>query len=112
MAEAMTPESREADVLARLEALTEEVAQLRGRVDTGAVQGEEPLSPDVRKIQDLLETAGKRVADLWNRGLEKVGDPSREAVGRVESALGESPLATAALAFGAGLLLGALMRRR
>ena len=99
----------ERELRQRLEALTEEVAALRERLEGPR---EEPCCPEAERIRSLLEGMGRRVADLWNRGVDRVVEPGREAVSRVESTLGEAPLATAALAFGAGLLLGALLRRR
>lgn len=84
------------EFLARLEALAEEVASLRNRIDRTAQAGSE-----TERIARLLEETGKRVSALWDRGVEEVTQSGRR-----------DPLAAAALAFGAGLLLGALTRRK
>lgn len=99
MAETRTPEEREGELAARVETLAEEVAALRNRVEQEARQ--RISGPESDRVEDLLEEAGRRMTALWNRGMKEVAQSGRE-----------SPLTTAALAFGAGLLLGALTRRK
>lgn len=92
----MTGEEREREILARIEALTEEVAALRGRMEESPdwnSKGESALR--------FLEEAGEKIEGLWNRGVDEIARSERR-----------SPLGTAALAFGAGLLLGTLARRK
>ncbi len=83
------------ELLARLETLAEEVAELRHRIDRTP-----QLGPETERIARLLEEMGGRVSDLWDRGVEEVTSGRR------------APLTAATLAFGAGLLLGALTRRK
>lgn len=85
------------ELLARFDALAEEMKELRKQVE----KGPELASDAAEHITHVLEEVGERVTELWNRGVEKVTDSEPKI----------SP-ATAALAFGAGLLIGALTRRR
>ncbi|EHM10528.1 hypothetical protein TheveDRAFT_1410 [Thermanaerovibrio velox DSM 12556] len=89
------------EILRRLEALEQ-------RVSGEAMderEGEE-------RIRRYLEGLKDRILEGISKGAGAVAEPASEALSRAKVMVGESPLAVAALAFGAGLLLGALVRHR
>ncbi|MCX7828247.1 MAG: hypothetical protein N2315_03455 [Thermanaerothrix sp.] len=64
------------------------------------------------RIRRYLEGLKDRIVEGISKGAGAVAEPASEALNRAKVMVGESPLAVAALAFGAGLLLGALVRHR
>ncbi len=77
-----------------------EAEKLRGEI--------EALQEDLRAIKDSLKTEGRLM--LKDIG-ERCRHGSDEAVGRTRERICEQPLASVAIAAGAGMLLGALLRR-
>ncbi|MFW5698900.1 MAG: glycine zipper domain-containing protein [Planctomycetota bacterium] len=77
-----------------------EAEKLRAEIET--------LQEDLRAIKDSLQTEGRLVMhDIGERCRAK-GD---QAVGRARDCISEQPLASVAIAAGAGMILGFLLRR-
>ncbi|ACZ18620.1 hypothetical protein Taci_0383 [Thermanaerovibrio acidaminovorans DSM 6589] len=93
------------EVLRRLEALEARLP---------AVEEEERQEDRIRQylgeFKAYVDEMRERVLDRIAKGAGAISEPASAAIHRATSVVGESPLAVAALAFGAGLLLGALVR--
>lgn len=92
------------EILRRLEALEQRMNCQEDDVQR-TMEGEE-------RLKRYLETLKDRVLEGISKGAGAVSEPAAQALSRAKVMVGESPLAVAALAFGAGLLLGALVKNR
>ncbi|HPO94266.1 MAG TPA: hypothetical protein PL072_12435 [Phycisphaerales bacterium] len=101
-----------ADMKADVEALKAEIGRLRedlaSTAKTAASLGKHGFEAARDRAGAAYETAKERVTHV--AGVAR--DRSKQAVDRVETTIEDHPLASVAVAFGAGLLLGALLRGR
>jgi ElaB/YqjD/DUF883 family membrane-anchored ribosome-binding protein len=85
----------------RSETLNKDIDELRAAV--------EKLTGDVSEIGKAMAGDAR---DAAGRKAREIGESGRKAAGAVEDTVRERPVQSLAVAFGAGLLLAGLLRRR
>jgi ElaB/YqjD/DUF883 family membrane-anchored ribosome-binding protein len=99
-----------------LETLKNDVQKLAGDLKdvlhTVGAQGKEKLMENKRRLEAAIKTLKGEAKEKFDETCEYLREHGGEVVEKSRAQIKEQPLTAVGIAFGVGILLGALLRRR
>ena len=104
------------EVSVEMETLKADVTKLsndlREMLHTVGTQGREKLVENKKRLESALKTLKGQAQEKFEDAREYLCEHGKEAVEKSREQIKENPLAAVGIAFGVGILLGALLSRR
>lgn len=104
------------EVSVEMEALKSDVAKLsndlREMLHTVGAQGKEKLLENKKRLEAAIKSFKGEAKEKLDETCEYLREHGQEAVEKSREQIKEKPLTAVGIAFGVGILLGALLRRR
>jgi ElaB/YqjD/DUF883 family membrane-anchored ribosome-binding protein len=104
------------EVSVEMEALKADVSKLsndlREMLHTVGTQGKEKLIENKKRLESALKTLKGQAQEKFEDAREYICEHGQEAMEKSRKQIKEKPLTAVGIAFGVGILLGALLRRR